>query len=166
MCFVPTDPRTLAAKASDHVFAIGDATDLPSSKAGSVAHFQSEVLEGNLLAVAAGKSPGEAFDGHANCFIESGKGKALLIDFNYETDPLPGNFPVPGIGPLPLLKQARRNHWAKLLFEWAYWNLVLPGRRLPIPARMSMAGKHPVEPPPAAADSCPDCRQGESHAGS
>ena len=144
MGFVPTDPKTLAMKGSDRIFAIGDATDLPSSKAGSVAHFQAEVLEENLLAAAAGASPPDEFDGHANCFIESGGGKALLIDFNYETDPLPGVFPLPVIGPLPLLKESRRNHWAKLFFQWVYWNLLLPGRRVPISRRMSMAGKRPA----------------------
>src|SRR6266542_1222873 len=95
---------------------------LPSSKAGSVAHFQAEVLEENLLRAVAGKSPLPDFDGHANCFIESGKGKALLIDFNYETEPLPGMFPFTVLGPMPLLKEARRNHWGKLAFKWAYWN--------------------------------------------
>ena len=156
MGFVPTDPRTLATKNDDHIFALGDATDLPSSKAGSVAHFQAEVLEENLLAMIAGRSPRPEFDGHANCFIESGKGKALLIDFNYETEPLPGVFPLPFVGPLPLLKEARRNHWGKLLFQWAYWNLLLPGRPIPISRRMSMAGKRGAAPAPAAA-ACPDC---------
>jgi sulfide:quinone oxidoreductase len=156
MGFVPTDPRTLATKKDDHIFALGDATDLSSSKAGSVAHFQAEVLEENLLAAIAGRSPRPEFDGHANCFIESGKGKALLIDFNYETEPLPGVFPLPLVGPMPLLKEARRNHWGKLLFRWAYWNLLLPGRPIPISRRMSMAGKRRPARVPAAA--CPDCR--------
>ena len=150
MAFVPTDPGTLATKKDDHIFALGDATDLPSSKAGSVAHFQAEVLQENLLAAIAGASPRPEFDGHATCFIESGKGKALLIDFNYETDPLPGVFPLPLVGPMPLLKEARRNHWGKLLFQWAYWNLLLPGRPIPISRRMSMAGKRLMPPAPTA----------------
>ncbi len=163
MGFVPTDPNTLATKEDDHIFALGDATDLPSSKAGSVAHFQAEVLEENLLRVVAGRSPLPEFDGHANCFIESGKGKALLIDFNYETEPLPGVFPLPIVGPMPLLKQARRNHWGKLFFKWAYWNLLLPGRHIPISRRMSMAGKRPVEAAPKP-ETCPECQKGEMHA--
>ena len=51
-----------------------------------------------------------SFDGHANCFVESGDGKALLIDFNYDTEPLPGKYPLPGVGPLDLLKETRANH--------------------------------------------------------
>jgi sulfide:quinone oxidoreductase len=161
MGFVPTDPNILVTKKDDHIFALGDATDLPSSKAGSVAHFQAEVLEKNLLAAASGRSLRERFDGHSNCFIESGHGKALLIDFNYQTEPLPGLFPWPLVGPLPLLKEARRNHWGKLAFKWVYWNMLLPGRNLPIPHDMSIAGKRRPPPTPAA---CSTCEEGKEHA--
>lgn len=141
--FVPTHPHSLRSKADDHIFVLGDATDLPSSKAGSVAHFQSEVLEENLLRAIAGSSLDEGFDGHANCFVETGFGKALLIDFNYDTEPLPGVFPIPAIGPMRLLAESRINHFGKLAFRWLYWNALLPGRRLPVSTRMSMAGKRP-----------------------
>ena len=144
LAFIPTDPHTLQAKDHPEVFVIGDATDLPSSKAGSVAHFQAEVLQENLLRAVAGRSLVEDFDGHANCFVESGHGKALLIDFNYDTEPLPGSFPLPGLGPFPLLKESRRNHWGKLAFRFIYWNGLLPGRPLPIAPQMSMRGKTPV----------------------
>ncbi len=139
--FVPTDPHTLAAKEHENVFVLGDATDLPSSKAGSVAHFQSHVLAENIVRASQGRSLLESFDGHANCFVESGFGKALLIDFNYDVEPLPGTFPLPIVGPMSLLKETRRNHWGKLAFEWIYWNALLPGRPLPISNRMSMIGK-------------------------
>jgi sulfide:quinone oxidoreductase len=140
--FVPTDPRTLQSKKHANIFVIGDATDLTSSKAGSVVHFQAEVLAGNLERAIEGLPLEPGFDGHANCFVESGKGKAFLIDFNYETEPLPGKFPFPLIGPLPLLKPSRLNHWGKLAFRWIYWHLLLRGRPIPfVPARMKMAGK-------------------------
>jgi sulfide:quinone oxidoreductase len=145
--FVPTHPFSLRAKAHDDVFVLGDATDLPSSKAGSVAHFQAEVLEENLLRAIAGRSLDDGFDGHANCFIETGFGKALLIDFNYDTEPLPGKFPLAGIGPLDLLKESRLNHLGKLAFRWAYWNMLLPGRPIPfVTTRLSMAGKSRTAP--------------------
>ncbi len=70
---------------------IGDATDLPSSKAGSVAHFQADILTENIRSFIAGRELAARFDGHANCFIESGHGKAVLVDFNYDTEPLPGH---------------------------------------------------------------------------
>jgi sulfide:quinone oxidoreductase len=143
--FVPTHPHSLRAKQDDNIFVIGDATDLSSSKAGSVAHFQSEVLQDNLLRAIDGRSLDDGFDGHANCFVETGFGKALLIDFNYDVEPLPGRFPVPGFGPLRLLEESRLNHLGKLAFRWIYWHALLPGRTLPVPTRMSMRGKRAPE---------------------
>jgi sulfide:quinone oxidoreductase len=139
--WLPTDRHTLQSKQFPNVFAIGDATDLPSSKAGAVAHFQGEVLIDNVHRFIAGRPVEPAFDGHTNCFIETGFGKAMLIDFNYETEPLPGKFPLPGVGPLTLLGESEANHFGKLAFKWLYWNVLLPGRELPLEAGMSMAGK-------------------------
>ncbi len=139
--FVPTDKHTLKAKDYDNVFVLGDATDLPASKAGSVAHFQGEVFIENFLRYIDGLELLPTFDGHANCYIESGFGKGFLIDFNYDVEPLPGMFPLPGVGPFSLLQESRVNHWGKLLFRWMYWNMLLKGRQLPIPAQMAMAGK-------------------------
>jgi len=140
--FLPTDPHTLRSKKYENVFAIGDATDVPTSKAGSVAHFQAEILAENVHRAIEGKPLKPDFDGHSNCFVESGKGKAILIDFNYDVEPLPGKFPFPVLGPMPLLKPSRVNHWGKLAFRWIYWNMLLPGRPIPfVPSRMKMAGK-------------------------
>ncbi|WP_121258162.1 NAD(P)/FAD-dependent oxidoreductase [Nocardioides ferulae] len=145
--FVPVDKHTLLSKKYDDIFAVGDASDIPTSKAGSVAHFATEVFVGNFLEHIAGRPMTGSFDGHANCFVESGDDKALLIDFNYDTEPLPGKYPLPGVGPMDLLKETRANHAGKLAFRWIYWNVLLPGRPMPLPAHMSMVGKRP----PAAA---------------
>jgi len=139
--FVPTDKYTLQSKDYKNIFVIGDATNLPSSKAGSVAHFQSEVLFENFLSKIKGEEMKAKFDGHANCFIESGFGKALMIDFNYETEPMKGSYPVPLIGPFKLLQETRINHFGKLMFKWTYWNLLIRGRELPVSNEMSMSGK-------------------------
>jgi len=139
--FIPTDKHTLRSKVADNIFVIGDATDLPSSKAGSVAHFQADILFENLQAAIDERPLPAKFDGHANCFIESGFNKGMLIDFNYETEPLPGKFPLPGIGPFSLLEETRMNHYGKMMFRWVYWNLLLRGAELPIEAEMTMAGK-------------------------
>ena len=139
--FVPTDKQTLRSQDYENVFVIGDATNLPSSKAGSVAHFQADVLFENVLSFIEGRKPQEKFDGHANCFIESGFGKGILIDFNYETEPLPGKFPLPGVGPFSLLEETKMNHYGKVMFRWMYWNFLLKGTELPIESQMSMAGK-------------------------
>jgi sulfide:quinone oxidoreductase len=127
--FVPTDKATLQTTVRPNIFALGDATDLPTSKAGSVTHFEAEVLSDNVTRYFADEELVSGFDGHANCFIETGFHKALLIDFNYETEPLPGHFPTP-LG-LPLLKESRLNHLGKLAFQWVYWHALLPGREIP-----------------------------------
>lgn len=143
--FVTTDPHTLQSTAAPNVFAIGDAANLPVSKAGSVAHFEAEILEENVRRFIAGEPLRPDFDGHANCFIETGHDKALLIDFNYDVEPLPGKFPIPGIGPMPLLSESRLNHLGKRAFKWIYWNVLLPGHDIPgVGPRMSMHGKHPL----------------------
>ncbi len=143
--FVPTDAHTLQSLARPNVFALGDATSVPTSKAGSVTHFEGELLTQNVRNFLAGAPLEASFDGHANCFIETGFGKALLIDFNYETEPLPGRFPSP-LGPMPLLQESRLNHMGKLMFQWMYWHLLLPGRDIPgISPQMQMRGKKPVE---------------------
>jgi sulfide:quinone oxidoreductase len=139
--FIPTDPQTLRAKGYNNIFVIGDATDLPSSKAGSVAHFQADILQENFLSVIEGRTPQAKFDGHANCFIESGFGKGILIDFNYDTEPLPGKFPLPGVGPFSLLEETKMNHYGKVMFRWMYWNFLVKGLELPIESHMTMAGK-------------------------
>jgi sulfide:quinone oxidoreductase len=139
--YVAVDKHTLLSKVWPNIFAVGDASDIPASKAGSVAHFAVDIFVDNFLERIAGKPMTRSFDGHANCFIESGDGKGLLIDFNYDTEPLPGSYPVPYVGPMRLLKETRGNHLGKLAFRWIYWNILLPGRRMPVPTLMSMAGK-------------------------
>lgn len=140
--YVPVDKHTLQSTAHPNIFAVGDASNIPASKAGSVAHFSVEIFCENFLDLIAGKPMRGSFDGHANCFIESGNGKGLLIDFNYETEPLTGKYPVPFVGPFSLLEETPANHLGKLAFRWMYWNVLLPGKPLPLPAHMSMAGKH------------------------
>ncbi|MCI1261859.1 MAG: NAD(P)/FAD-dependent oxidoreductase [Tetrasphaera jenkinsii] len=142
--FVPVDKHTLRSVADPRIFAIGDATNVPTSKAGAVAHFEVDHLVANLQAAMAGRPLPSRYDGHANCFVESGRGKALLLDFNYDTEPLTGTFPAPVVGPLTLLGESRLNHLGKLAFEKVYWNALLPGRSLPVPTEMTMRGKIPA----------------------
>jgi sulfide:quinone oxidoreductase len=143
--FVPVDPHTLQSRAAANVFAIGDAANLPTSKAGSATHFEGETLVANIEHLLAGEELEGGYDGHVNCFIESGFHKALLIDFNYEVEPLPGRYPEPHLGPLPLLRESRLNHLGKLAFQPLYWHMLLPGRDIPgIGATMSAAGRQPT----------------------
>lgn len=141
--FIPTNKGSLQTLDHENIFAIGDATNIPASKAGSVAHFEAEILTDNILRFIKGEELKEEFDGHANCFIETGNGKALLIDFNYTHEPVEGTFPFPGVGPLRLLKESRANHMGKMAFRWVYWNMLIKGVHIPfVSATMSEKGKN------------------------
>lgn len=141
--YIPTNKATLQSKNYPNVFVIGDASNIPASKAGSVAHFEAEILTENIMRFIKNEPLKEEFDGHANCFVETGNGKALLIDFNYTHEPVEGTFPFPGVGPLRLMKESRMNHMGKLAFRWIYWNMLLKGRHIPfVSATMSESGKH------------------------
>ncbi|MCL4559112.1 MAG: NAD(P)/FAD-dependent oxidoreductase [Chloroflexi bacterium] len=142
--YVPVDKHTLLSNKYPNIFALGDAAAIPTSKAGSVAHYAIDLFGDNFVRYTEGYELLPTFDGHANCFIESGFGKGVLLDFNYEQEPLPGLFPMPGVGPFSLLKESEMNHWGKLMFRWMYWNILLKGQELPLTPTMSMMGKWKV----------------------
>jgi sulfide:quinone oxidoreductase len=139
--YVPVDKHTLQSTAHENIWVIGDAGNTPTSKAGSVAHFMLDVLIDNMLRHMEGLELRAEFDGHANCFIESGFEQGILIDFNYDVEPLPGKYPLPGLGPFSLLKEYPANHWGKMMFRWVYWNVLLKGGDMPFESQMTMAGK-------------------------
>jgi sulfide:quinone oxidoreductase len=143
--FIPTDKHTLKALNHTNIYVVGDATNIPTSKAGSVAHYEAEVITHNLLGEIEGKEPEPIYDGHSTCFIVSDKGKSYLVDFNYEIEPLFGKYPVPFIGPFSLLKETRMNWYGKLGFEWLYWNVLLPGKKMLLPPTLTRAGKKESE---------------------
>jgi sulfide:quinone oxidoreductase len=139
--FVKVNHATLQSEKHPEIFAVGDAASVPTSKAGSVTHFESETVADNVILFLQKKPVIQDFDGHSNCFIETGNSKAALIDFSYDVEPLPGAFPVPVLGPMKLLKETRMNHWGKLMFRIIYWYILLPARYLPIGRHLSMRGK-------------------------
>lgn len=145
MGFIEVDKHTLQSIQDPHIWSAGDATNVPTSKAGSVAHFEMDSLIPNIVEAAQGLPPTHMFDGHANCFIDSGRGQGLLLDFNYDTEPLPGRFPIYGVPFLKLLGPSFANHMAKMGFEGVYWTMLLPGRHLPFTADMQMKGKIPAD---------------------
>jgi sulfide:quinone oxidoreductase len=140
--YVPANKATLQSLQHKNIFVIGDAAAIPASKAGSVAHFEAGILTKNILHYIHDEPLTEEFDGHANCFVETGNRRALLIDFNYTHEPVTGTFPFPRLGPLNLLKESRLNHFGKVAFKWIYWHMLLKGRPIPfISAKMQEAGK-------------------------
>ena len=141
MGYMQVDQHTLKAQNADRVYVLGDATNVPTSKAGSVAHYMSYTVVENLVREIDGHEALPSFDGHATCFLASGFEKAILLDFNYEVEPLPGKFPFPGMGPFSLLEDTFGNYWGKMMFKWVYWNLMMKGLDLPLEAQMNIAGK-------------------------
>jgi sulfide:quinone oxidoreductase len=65
MGYVDTDHNTLKAKNFDRVYVIGDATNVPTSKAGAVAHYQADTIVENLVREIDGQPPLPNYDGHA-----------------------------------------------------------------------------------------------------
>jgi sulfide:quinone oxidoreductase len=141
MGYIDTDPYTLKAKQYENMYVVGDATNVPTSKAGAVAHYESDIIVMNLLREIDGQEPLPEYDGHSTCFIVTGYEKASLIDFNYQVEPLPGKYPFPGLGPFTLLGESYFNYWGKMMFKWVYFNLMLKGKELPLEPQMFMAGK-------------------------
>lgn len=113
--WIPTDRFTLALKAHERVFAIGDATDLPISKSGSTAHFQAPVVASRIASLVRGTAPKETYAGRVMCFLETGKGQATSLRFDYEHPPKP---PVP----------SAIWHFGKWMFNRLYWHSVPQGR--------------------------------------
>ena len=142
--YSPVNQNTFLSDKFDNIFVLGDASNIPTSKAGSVAHYSIDLWSENFIHYTQGKELEPNFDGHANCFIESGYGKGLLLDFNYAQEPLPGRYPVPIVGPFSLLEESRLNHIGKLSFRWIYWNILMRGMGFPLPPTMQMAGKRQV----------------------
>lgn len=140
--FVKVNKHSLQSTAYQNIFSLGDAAEVPTSKAGSVAHFETETVLNNIENFLDNKPMEESFDGHTNCFVELGGGKALLLDFNYDQEPLEGTFPIAGLGPMKLLGASRINHIGKLAFRHIYWLMLLPGRKIPlITDHMTLKGK-------------------------
>jgi sulfide:quinone oxidoreductase len=114
--WVPVDKNTLKHAKFDRVWAIGDTTDIPISKSGSVAHYEATVVAAEITATVKGEAPPRhVYDGKVTCFLETGQGKATTISFDYGHPP---------VSPKP----ARRWHWAKALFNKTYWHTVPQGR--------------------------------------
>lgn len=106
--FIPTDRYTLKMEGRDDVYVLGDATNLPVSKAGSTAHYEADVVVKNLISELQGLPPTHRYNGKAFCFIETGMNEATYITFNYKQPPRP-------VPPSEML------HWFKLSYNEMYW---------------------------------------------
>lgn len=141
--YVRVDKQTLQSTEFENIWALGDAANIPASKAGAVIHFQMDTAYENILQHMAGQPLTHHFDGHALCYIETGFDKATLIDFDYTHQPFPGKYPVPGVGPFDLLGETTVNHWGKLAFRHIYY-MMMRGIEVPLPTDFSLAGKKQI----------------------
>ncbi|HET7182317.1 MAG TPA: FAD/NAD(P)-binding oxidoreductase [Candidatus Limnocylindrales bacterium] len=116
--WLPTDRHSLRVGGRPNVFALGDATDLPLSKAGSTAHFEAPVVAEGIVAAIEGREPAgrhAAYEGRVMCFFEVGDGKGTLLRFDYEHPPKP---PKPNA----------LWHLGKIAFNKTYFHTVPRGR--------------------------------------
>ena len=116
--WLPTEKDTLNVKGHADIWALGDATDLPLSKAGSTAHFEAPVVAERIAAAVLGHEPEgkeSIYTGRVMCFFEIGDGKGTLLRFDYDHPPKP---PKPG----------RIWHLGKIVFNKTYWHTVPRGR--------------------------------------
>jgi sulfide:quinone oxidoreductase len=106
--WVAVDKHTLEASNAPDVYAIGDAADVPTSKAGSVAHYQAGVVADRIAAAVRGAVPTATYDGKTMCFLEAGMDEATFVDFDYEHPPV-------------VRDASKPVHWAKLAYNQSYW---------------------------------------------
>ncbi len=116
--WLPTDRQTLQVGGRPNVYALGDATDLPLSKAGSTAHFEAPIVAERIAAAVKGVAPegkDASYTGKVMCFFEVGDGKGTLLQFDYDHPPKP---PKPN----------QLWHLGKIVFNKTYWHTVPRGR--------------------------------------
>ena len=112
--WIPTDKRTLKVKGHNDIYAVGDCTDIPTSKAGATAHYEAKVIAENIAVEVKGEGALKEYDGKVRCFFDAGFKRATTISFNFEHPPKP----------IPL---SRHWYWGKMLVGKLYWRVVLKG---------------------------------------
>jgi len=120
--WVDVHKHTLQHVRYPNVFALGDASSLPTSRTGAAIRKQAPVLVENLLALRAGQALGASYDGYASCPLVTGYGKLILAEFDYDGRPQE-SFPFDQ-------SQERYSMYAMKVYALPelYWNGMLRGR--------------------------------------
>lgn len=113
--WIPTDKRTLRAKDQSDVYAIGDATNIPISKSGVVAHLESCTVSKNIESDLTGASELFEYSGRINCPMETGRRQALFIAGTY-SEPPPR--PKPTFIRYVMKKGFGKMYWSALTGRW------------------------------------------------
>jgi sulfide:quinone oxidoreductase len=85
--YVPTDKGTMKMRGQSGVYAIGDATDIPVSKSGVVAHLQSVVVAHNIVCEILESPDLLQYNGRINCPMEVGHRRAIFVSATYTSPP-------------------------------------------------------------------------------
>lgn len=109
--WIPADKYTMAMKGHPEVYVLGDATDIPISKSGVVAHLQSKVVAHNIVSDLHGSSEVLEYNGRINCPMETGRRRALFVSGTYDTPP-------------PRQDPTMLKYIMKKGFAWMYWSVV------------------------------------------
>jgi len=131
--FIPTHRHTLKALEFDRVYVVGDASNLPTSKAASSAHFQAEVAAENISREIYGIESLKEYNGRAICYVITGFNEAIMLELDYSGLVKKAKFPLPLLGPLTPGKVSRASYLAKLMSRWFYWHSWLKGKNFPLP---------------------------------
>jgi sulfide:quinone oxidoreductase len=120
--WVDVDKDTLQHRRFSNVFALGDCSNLPTSKTGAAIRKQAPVVVSNLLAAILGKPLSAKYDGYTSCPLVTGIGKLVLAEFDYRKQPAE-TFPVDQ-------SKERWSMWIlkRYLLPLFYWNGMLKGR--------------------------------------
>jgi sulfide:quinone oxidoreductase len=115
--WIPTDKRTMRMKDRREVYALGDATDIPISKSGVVAHLQADIVAHNLLSDLAGGQDSLEYNGRINCPMETGHRRALFVSGTY--DVAPGG-QEPTFVRYVMKRSFSRMYWSALRGSWGW----------------------------------------------
>ncbi len=120
--WVDVDKYTLRHTRYANIFALGDCSNLPTSKTGAAIRKQAPVVVENIMASMAGKPLPATYDGYTSCPLVTGYGSLILAEFDYNQQPKE-TFPF---------DQAQERYSMYALKAYGlpamYWNGMLRGR--------------------------------------
>lgn len=119
--WVEVDKFTLRHPRFSNVFALGDASSLPTSKTGAAIRKQAPVVVENLLAAMKHEPLTAGYNGYTSCPIVTARGKLVMAEFDYDLKPQE-TFP---------LDQSKERYSMYLVKKWLlpelYWHGMLRG---------------------------------------
>lgn len=122
--YAEVKPDTLQQTKYSNIWAIGDASSLPTSKTAAAITGQTPVLVHNLLQALEAKSADATYNGYTSCPLLTEYGKVLLAEFVYGAKPQE-TFAKFGINQGE--PQRAFYYLKKDFFPWVYYNSMVKG---------------------------------------